>query len=299
MIINSFKDLYNLSKEISYFKREFPKIKNLFGEFDKSENPKDSLEKIISAARLNPLTDDFLKISKTYDMIQRAEDNASKHGWPYACLESTKEFGVNVKLLSEENIPLDGSSLYLTNHPYGLLDSAAVLGEIGSVLEKNSRKIKFVAMNQLRFIEGIDELLHFIHCTTRSSNIRSLRNSIEYLKDGGNLAICPAGTMSGPGLKEYPWKNEISSFINYSDYVVPVWTSGPNHEGLYNLLARNKKTEKLRRVLSLREAWNKEGKDIYVNIGKPILSKLVANKIKNSKDGIDYIRRRAEALKIN
>jgi len=297
MIINSFKDLYDLYKEISYFKKEFPKIKVLFQEFDGSENPKESLEKIIEASKSNPLTDDFLKISKTYDMISRAEKNACKKGWPYACLEAVKEMGVDINILFKENIPLDAATLYVSNHPYGLLDSAALIGSLGSVLNENNKKIKFVAMNQLRFIEGIEEILHFVHSTTSSSNLKTLRDSINYLNNGGNLAICPAGTMSGAGIKEYPWKNEISPFISHSEYVVPVWTSGPNHEGLYNLFARFNKTEKLRRVLSLREAWNKEGKNIYINIGEPISSKELM-KIKDSKERMQYLRKKAEALKI-
>jgi len=298
MIIKSFRDAYNLSREIGYFKKEFPKIKALFEDFDNSENPKESLEKIIEAARANPLTDDFLKVSKTYDMISRAEENAVKKGWPYACLEAVKEMGVNTKVISPENIPLDDSALYITNHPYGLLDSAAVLGNLGSILKENNKQIKFVAMNQLRFIKGIDEILHFVHCTTSSSNIKTLKDSISYLNNGGNLAICPAGAMSGSGLKEYSWKNEMTPFISHSEYVVPVWTSGPNHEGLYNLLARSKKTEKLRRVLSLREAWNKEGKDIYIKIGKPIPSKWIMSEIKDGKSRMEYLKKCAEALKI-
>lgn len=297
MIINSFKDLYNLYGEISYFKRESPKIKVLFENFDSSEKPKESLEKIIDAARLNPITDDFLKISKTYDMISRAEENAKYGGWANACLEAVKEMKVDVDILSKENLPFDYPSLYVSNHPYGLLDSAILLGNLGSVLKEKGKSVKFIAMNQLRFINGIEEILHFVHCTTPSSNLRALRDSISYLNNGGNLAICPAGTMSGPGLREYPWKNEITPFISHSEYVVPIWTSGPNHEGLYNLFARFKKTEKLRRVLSLREAWNKEGKNLCLNIGEPISSKELM-KIKDSKERIEYLRKKAEALKV-
>jgi len=66
---------------------------------------------------------------------------------------------------------------------------------------------------------------------------------------------------------------------------------------LYNLLARSKKTEKLRRVLSLREAWNKEGKDLVINIGEPIPSKELM-KIKNPKERIQYLRKKSEALKV-
>lgn len=299
MIIKSFRDAYNLSREIAYFKKEFPKIKTLFEDFDNSEDPKESLEKIIVSAKMNPLTDDFLKISKTYDMVLRAEENAVKNGWPSACLEAVKEMGVKVKVISKENIPLDNSSLYVTNHPYGLLDSAVLLGNLGSTLDKNKKEIKFIAMNQLRFIKGIEEILHFVNTTTSSSNLKSLRDSIKYLDGGGNLAICPSGTMSGPGLREYPWKNEIVPFISHSEYVVPVWISGPNHEGLYNLLARFEKTEKLRRVLSFREAWNKEGKNVYLRVGKPIPSKWIMSEIKDGKSRIEFLKKCAESLKVN
>jgi 1-acyl-sn-glycerol-3-phosphate acyltransferase len=297
MIIRSLKDIYNLGKEFSYFKREYPKIKSVFEDFDTSENPRESLEKIISAAKLNPLTDEFLKISKTYDMILRAEQNAKYNGWANACLSAVDEMKLNVEVLSNDNIPFDYSSLYVSNHPYGLLDSASLLGKLGSALNEKGKNVKFIAMNQLRIIEGIEEILHFVHCTTSSSNLKSLRDSMSYLKNGGNLAICPAGTMSGPGLREYPWKNEMAPLIYHSEYVVPIWTSGPNHEGLYNLLARSKKTEKLRRVLSLREAWNKEGKDLVINIGEPIPSKELM-KIKNPKERIQYLRKKSEALKV-
>lgn len=299
MIINSIRDAYNLSREITYFKKEFPKIKSLFEDFDNSENPKASLDKIVSSAKINPITDDFLKISKTYDLVLRAEENASKSGWPYACLEAVKEMGVNIKFISKENIPLDDPSLYITNHPYGLLDSAAVLGSLGSMLKENDKSIKFIAMNQLRFIKGIENILHFVNTTTPSSNRKVLRDSIKYLDGGGNLAVCPAGTMSGPGLREYPWKNEIVPFISHATYVVPVWTSGPNHEGLYNLFARFEKTEKLRRVLSFREAWNKKGKDLYIKIGKPIPSKWIMDEIKDGKSRIEFLKKCSESLKVN
>lgn len=297
MIIKSTKDLYNLYKEFSYFKEEFPKIKVLFEEFDSSEDPRDSLEKIIDSAKMNPLTDEFLKISRTYDMILRAEERAQSKGWADACLGAVEEMGVNINLISKENIPYNNTALYVTNHPYGLLDSASLLGRLGSILKEHNKQVKFVAMNQLKLIKGIEEILHFVHCTTSSSNLKILRDSINYLDSGGNLAICPAGTMSGPGLREYPWENEMTPFISHSEYVVPSWISGPNHEGLYNLFARFEKTKKLRRVLSLREAWNKEGKNIYINIGEPIPSKELI-KIKNSKERINYLRKKAEALKV-
>lgn len=297
MGIKSLAEIRHLFKELAEFKKKAPEIKSLFEYFDKSENPKESLEKILEAVKRNPVTDDLLKISQTYNMVLRAEKNACEKGWNYACLESVKEMGVKIEIMGEENIPLKGPTLYVSNHPYGLLDSAVLIGGLGSLLEKKGEKMKVIGMNQLKFIKGIEEVIHFVHSTTSGSNLSSLRDSLKYMNEGGNLAIYPSGIMSGPKLKEYPWKNEIAPFISHSSYVVPIWTSGPNHEGLYNLFARFKKTEKLRRVLSFREAWNKQGKKIILNIGKPIPSECLMN-IKEGKERIDYLRRCAENLKV-
>ncbi len=295
MGIKSLVDVWSLSKELAEIKRMLPEIKPIFEYFDKSENPRESLEKILDAVKRNPVTDDLLKISQTYNMIVRAEENAKKNGWNYACLECIKEMDVKVKLIGEENIP-KGPALYVSNHPYGLLDSVILIWGLGSLLNKKGEKLKIIAMNQLKFIKGIEEILTFIHSTTSSSNINSLRNSLKYLENGGNLAVYPSGTISGPGLKEYPWKNEIARFIPYSSYVVPMWFSGPNHEGIYNLFARHKKTEKLRRIFSIRDAWNKKGKTIILNIGEPISSEELM-KIKDNEEKVLYLRRYAEYLK--
>lgn len=296
MGINSLADVWNLFRELAEIKKMIPEIKPVFEYFDKSENPRISLEKILEAVKRNPVLDDLLKISQTYNMIIRAERNAGEKGWNYACLEAIKEMGVEVELIGEKNVPV-GPALYISNHPYGLLDSAVLIGSLGSLLKEKGEKLKVIAMNQLRFIKGIEEILTFVHSTTSSSNISSLRDSLRYLENGGNLAIYPSGNMSGPKLKEYPWKNGIAPFISHSSYVVPMWFSGPDHEKIYNLLARSKKTEKLRRIFSLREAWIKRGKTITLNIGKPIPSEELMN-IKDNKERIQYLRECADALRV-
>jgi len=298
MGIKSLKEIWQLFKELAEFKRKIPEIKILFKEFDKSENPKATLEKILETVKKNPVLDDLLKISQTYDMVLRAEKNAEKKGWNYACLEAIKEMGVKVEIKGKENILTNGPTLYISNHPYGLLDSAVLIGSLGSLLEKNGGKMKIIGMNQLRAIKGIEEVIYFVNSTSSASNLKSLKDSLEYLENGGNLAIYPSGTPSGSGLKEYPWKNGIKHFLSSSSYVVPMWVSGPDHERIYNLLARHEKTEKLRRVFSFREAWNKSGKTIYLNIGNPLPSEWLMYEFKDGNERTEYLRRCAENLKV-
>jgi putative hemolysin len=298
MGIKSVGGLFGLFKELSELKRKAPEIKLFLHNFEKSENPKEHLKKMVEIAKNNPVIDNFLMGTKSYHLIEKAEENAERKGWSYACLEAVKEMGVKVEIIGKENIPYNNPSFYISNHPYGSLDSVILVGELGSILNKKDKELKLIGMNQLRFIKGIEEILYFVHTTTSSSNFNSLKDSLRYLDNGGNLVICPSGIMSRQHLKECPWKNTLTPFIAHSYYVVPMWFSGPDHEGLYNLVSRYEKKEKLRRAFSFREAWNKQGKTIYLKIGTPLPSECLMG-IKDGKERMEYLRRCAENLKLD
>jgi len=292
------KDALSLCWEFRKIRKIIPDIKQVFENFNNSEDSRISLEKILEEIKRNSVADDLLKINQSYGLVLRAEENAQKNGWGSAGLEAIKETGVKIKTLGEENIPRVGGGLYVANHPYGYLDGIILIGSLGSLFEKKGEKIKVVATQNLKFIKGIEEALNFVYPKSGlNSNLSSLRNSLEFINSGGNLAIYPSGVPSGPGLEEYPWKNGIAPFISRSSYVIPIWFSGPDHGEIYNFLAKYKKTENLRKILSVREAWDKKGETIILNIGKPIRSGELM-KIKDSKERIQYLRGKAEALKI-
>lgn len=295
--------IWNLFKELRELKKYKPQITFALEYFDQSKDPKKALEKMIDIAKKNPALDDLLKFSKTYNMISRAEKRAEKGGWNYACEEAIKEMEVNYEIRGAENIPANGKALYISNHPYGILDSAILLGGLGSLLSKEGRKLKVIAMNQLRFIKGIEEVIYFVHSTVKRMNLNSVRESLRYLSNGGDLAIYPSGRMSKAGLEEYPWENGLGAFISHSEYVVPMWFSGPDHAKIYNFLAFFKITEKLRRIFSLREVWDKAGQTVVLNIGEPISSEELINPEKSkgkktNREIVKDLREKAEALKV-
>ncbi len=299
MGIKSLENICNIFREVRELKKYAPEITSTFKYFDQSEDPKKALEKIIDTAKRNPVLDDLLKITKTHDMNLRAEKTAEKRGWNDAGREAVKEMGVNYEIRGAEHIPAGGKALYISNHPYGLLDSSILLGGLGSLLSKARRKLKIVGMNQLRFIKGIEEVVYFVHSTAKKINLSSVRESLRYVSNGGDLAIYPSGKMSKAGLKEYPWKRGLGTFVSRSSCVVPMWFSGPDHEKIYNFLASNKRTEKLRRIFSLREVWNKAGQTVVLNIGKPIIPGSEELKEKNTQERVQYLRDKAESLKID
>jgi len=296
------RNVRDLSGELWQLKKYAPEITSAFEYFDQSEDPKKALEEIINTAKNNPRLDYVLKIIETYNMVLRAEQRVKEEGynWYNTSLEALKETGVNYEIRGAENIPVNGGALYISNHPYGLLDGIILLGGLGSLLSKEGRELRIIGMNQLRFIKGLEEVVYFVHSTVKGPNM-SLRKPLRYLSNGGDnggdLAIYPSGGMSKAGLKEYPWKKSLGTFVSHSEYVVPMWFSGPNHGILYNVLSKFERTEKLRRVLSLREVWNKVGETIILNIGERIKSEDL-KKIENPEEIVQHLRDIAEALKV-
>ncbi len=272
-------------------------LKTVFQKFDQSENPKKALEEIMGFTKRNPVLDNLLKVTKTYNMILRAGEKAKERGWNYACEEAVKETGVNYEVRGTENIPANGKALYISNHPYGLLDGVLLFKGLNPLLTKIRRKLKVIASNQLQFIKGIEDVVYFVHSTVKKLNLSSVRKSLRYLNNGGDLAIYPSGGMSKEELKESPWENSLETFISYSSQVVPMWFSGPDHGKIYNFLAKNKRTEKLKGIFSLREMWNKAGEKIVLNIGESIRFEKL-EKIRDTKQRVQYLRDAAEDLKV-
>ena len=297
MKIKFFTDLWNVFGEMIKIKKYAPEIKFFFRHFKLDDDPKKSLERIINFVRKNPTIDDLLQISKTYDMISRAEKRAEEKGWNYACLGAVEEMGVNYEILGKENIPANDRALYFSNHPYGLLDGVILLGGLGSLLNKKKKKLKMIAMNPLRFIKGIEEIIYFVHSTANKINFGSLRESLKYVSNEGDLAMYPSRRISGEGLKEYQWGKGLEILATHSPYVVPMWFSGPDHDKMYNFIAKNKRTEKLRNIFSLKEAWNKAGQTVILKIGEPIKSEKI-KEMRRPEERVQYLRRIAESLKV-
>lgn len=304
MGLKSLRDAKDLVLEIANLKKKAPELKDFAENLDYHNDPTGSLEKVLEFARENPVLDDLLKVTKTFDVVKRAEKSVDELGWAQACQNALKEFGVNYEVRGAENIRSNGPALYITNHPYGLLDGAIIIGVLGDILGKMNRNMKIIGTHKLKIIKGIEKVICFVDTPPdefkvvhTESNIGSLRNALRHLKNGGDLVLYPAGSMSGPKLRDAPWNNSLGRFASRADYVIPMWFSGPNHEKIYNTLARYKKTDSWKNLLSFREAWNKEGETVVLKIGKPIDTDYL-KEMGNNGQVTEYLRREAEKLKV-
>jgi 1-acyl-sn-glycerol-3-phosphate acyltransferase len=266
--------------------------------YDVRKIPGESLEQISAYVKGEyPILNRLVKATQTFEMLQRAEENASKKGWGYACQKALEELGVNYEVRGEENIPSTGPLLFPFNHPYGILEGMVVGAGLFPIFEKKGRNLRILGAPQLGIIKGIDNLVSFVDASKKRDYISSLKLPIEHLENNGDLAMCPAGAVSGAGLEECSWKSGIFYLASKSKAVVPMSISGPDHSRMYNLLSEFELTRRLRNVLMMRETWNKKGKNLVLNIGNPISTE-VLREIGNRREVVQYLKERCGDLRV-
>lgn len=182
------------------------------------------------------------------------------------------EFGVEVTLEGEENIPLEGSVIFASNHPLGGMDGVAFMYALG----KYRSDIRVLVNDILTNIKNFEPM--FIPVNKHGSNSRQVTQLIEetYASDNA-LLVFPAGLVSrkqSQGIMDLEWKKSfISKSKKYKRDVVPVFIEGKNSAFFYNLA-------KFRKIVGIKaniemfylsdEMFAQKGKKVIIRIGKPI-----------------------------
>lgn len=183
-----------------------------------------------------------------------------------------REFGVETELRGAENIPLDRSVIFASNHPLGGLDGIVLMHLIG----KYRQDLRFLVNDLLLNIPHFGRL--FIPVNKHGAHGRKGAEIIEetYASDNAIL-VFPAGLVSRKqeyGIKDLQWKK---SFINksrkYKKDVVPVYIEGKNSSFFYNLAKFRKKVgikANIEMFYLADEMFGQKNKKVVVHIGKPI-----------------------------
>ena len=244
--------------------------------------------------------DRFFKAVRTLELLDQAQKNGETYGWKYATEEAMNETGIDYTVQGEENIPHTGSLVFVANHPYGALEIFALADFLLPVSAKTGSDFKVLTGPKFKILEGIKllSILNNGNGNGKGNNgyEHSLEEHVRSLQQGGNLVILPAGDVSGAHLEEYPWKNGVGYLAPHSQYIVPIYVSGPDHSFLYNFLSNHERTEELRNGLIPRETWNKSGKSLDLIIGEPIDSKRLS-RFRDRKKVTAYLKEKTEALR--
>ncbi|MGB3947341.1 MAG: 1-acyl-sn-glycerol-3-phosphate acyltransferase [Bacteroidia bacterium] len=196
--------------------------------------------------------------------------NRFEHDFVDAAME---EFGVNIKVIGEEHIPLTGGVILAANHPIGALDGIAFMKVVG----KRRKDIRFLVNDLLMALKNFGPL--FVPVNKHGRNSQDYVERIDKVYSSNEcVLIFPAGLVSrrqkGGVIEDLEWKR---SFINKSVTnkidVVPVYIEGRNSNFFYNLAYWRKKIgikANIEMFYLVDEMYRQKGKTLTFTIGKPI-----------------------------
>ncbi len=235
--------------------------------------------------RLNHIYRDILSLDPSRPFVDRALDI----------------LGVEYDASRQEldAIPTSGPLVAFANHPFGGLEGLILT----SLLLRVRPDVKLMANYLLgRLPELRDSQIHvdpFGGQKANETNRRGLREAIRWVREGGALAVFPAGVVSHYSWKDNsvtdpPWSSTIARIIRTTGAsALPVYFEGQN-SSLFQ--AMGMLHPRLRTVMLGRELLGKQRHRIQLRVGNAIAHKDLAT-YDSPEELIDYLRLRTYLLK--
>ena len=198
-----------------------------------------------------------------------------------------------------ERIPRTGPLLVVANHAYGGADPQV----LASMLERVRPDVKFIAnrlMADLPVVQGRVFVASVLNeQDSQGTNRRSLRQVVEWLKDGHCVCVFPAGEVSHIRWGRWHsidghWQTQVARVVRRTGAtVMPVFVNGGN-SWLFQAIGLIHPM--LRTLLLAREYYRMQGRDIRLVVGTPIpAEELLAQGDEN--DAMRYLRVRTYLLR--
>ena len=167
-------------------------------------------------------------------------------------------------------VPREGPLIVVANHPFGIIDGLAACQLIEQARGPFKVLVHALLCQETRLAEY---LLPVDFDETRESvriNIRTKRDAIEVLRNGGTVLIFPSGgvstseTLFGEAV-ELEWKTFVAKLVQQARAnVLPLWFEGQNGR-LFHLVSKFSMT--LRLSLLMRETRKMMGHSVGVRVG--------------------------------
>jgi putative hemolysin len=195
-------------------------------------------------------------------------------------------------------IPAKGPLVVVANHPFGAIE--------GIVLMELIRKVRPDVKVMANFLlDRIPELREQFVCVdpfggSRSTtyNMRPMREALRWLKDGGVLAVFPAGEVAHLDrrtrkIAEPAWSSTVARVVRHAAApVLPVFFEGHN-SWLFQLAGLIH--PRLRTALLPRQLMKMRGKTIHLRVGAVIPNRRLSA-IESDTQMTDYLRQRVLLL---
>lgn len=203
------------------------------------------------------------------------------------------DLGVNVVLEGAENIPVEDSVIFASNHPLGGLDGIAIMQAIG----RYRRDVKFLVNDILMNIRNLEPL--FVPVNKVGGQAKSGIMAIDqaYASDNA-LLVFPAGLVSRKikgKITDLEWKKSfISKSKKYKRDIVPVYIDGRNSNFFYNLARLRQKLELKVNIEMLYlpdEMFSQRNHTVTIRVGKRI-SYQEFDRSKSEREWAHHVRER-------
>ncbi|MBF0552932.1 MAG: lysophospholipid acyltransferase family protein [Nitrospirae bacterium] len=203
--------------------------------------------------------------------------------------------------ISEEDIrriPASGPAVVVANHPFGGIEGMI----IASILRMVRPDVRIMANYLLSYIPDIADMFFFVDPFKKKDsyrmNVKSLRETVLWVKQGGMLVVFPAGEVSHVDLQKREvtdpkWDTSVARIIRKTaSPALPVYFDGSNGI-LFNLAGLIHPL--LRTAMLPHEFLNKAKKTIRVKIGNLVSFNRLC-KIESGEAVMDYLRLRTYLL---
>jgi putative hemolysin len=264
--------------------------------FTRDDQEQDVLSQLPPVPGLPGFTGKFVPMEQARELYRRV--CSAPQGFQLEALLSEMKIDLNVRTSDLERIPSKGPLIAIANHPFGVLDGAAL-----SVLLSRVRPDVRVLANSL--LTGIPDLHK--HCIfvdpfqTQSSadkNLKPLKQAIDWLRQGGALAVFPAGEVSQINVRQAQVTDPVWSTIparlvrKTGAAALPIYFRGRNSM-TFQLLGLIH--PRLRSLFLLQEFFQLREKQLCVRIGKSIPSEFITS-LESDEEATEYLRLRTYLL---
>jgi len=245
---------------------------------------------------LPPFAAKLIPLDQARDLYRRV--CSTPQGFRLETLLAEMKITLDVHPADVERIPTKGPLVAVANHPFGVLDGAAL-----AVLLSRVRSDVRVLTNSL--LAGIPELHQrcifvdpFHTPTSADKNLKSLKQAIAWLRQGGALAVFPAGEVSQLDLRDGQvtdpaWNTVAARLVRKTAATaLPVYFCGRNSMTFQVLGLIH---PRLRTLFLLQEFLQQRAKQVRVRIGKPIPSELITS-LDTDDEATEYLRLRTYLL---
>jgi putative hemolysin len=195
-------------------------------------------------------------------------------------------------------IPSSGPVLVVANHPFGMLDGAV----LGAMLSRVRTDVKIIANSLLAVVPELHEHCFFVdpfrERTSAAMNRHALKQAVSWLRNGGMVAMFPAGEVShlrlGPmQVADPPWLPAAARLLEITGATaLPVYFPGRNSVAFQAVGLLH---PRLRTAWLLNEFLGQKGKSVEVRVGSAISPEVLQNST-SPRDAAAYLRWRTYLL---